>query len=177
MNVQSIHNATYAALLAKSGASTLAQARDLANWHEYYTFTSPTLGGIGNIGGQAILPQILASLQTFTNTSQPVKVSHLQIAYKPYLALFNMTNLAAATNPVFPNPQAVVDYASVATLEVRANMAGNGHDVRFAFRNGSDIGSPIAYPLFGSSSIDYDLATFISTLSVRPPSPNSYDSR
>lgn len=43
-----IHNATYAQALNAVGTSILAQVRDLANYHEYGSFTSPTLGGIGN---------------------------------------------------------------------------------------------------------------------------------
>ena len=45
MNVQSIHNATF---LANLPPTFLAQARDLANWHEYNVFSDTTLGGIGN---------------------------------------------------------------------------------------------------------------------------------
>ena len=45
MNVQSIHNATFAERLP---ATFLAQARDLANYHEYGVFTDPAFGGIGN---------------------------------------------------------------------------------------------------------------------------------
>lgn len=40
--------------------------------------------------------------------------------------ILSMTNVAAA--PGFQYPNAIVDYASVITLEVRENMAGNGHD-------------------------------------------------
>lgn len=45
MNVNSIHNATFNNSLP---TTYLAQARDLANWHEYYTFSDPSLNGIGN---------------------------------------------------------------------------------------------------------------------------------
>jgi prostatic aicd phosphatase len=45
MNVQSIYNATFLDALPDT---YLAQARDLANWHEYHVFSSPDLGGIGN---------------------------------------------------------------------------------------------------------------------------------
>lgn len=45
MNVQSIHNATFANALPPT---FLAQARDLANYHEYGVFSDPSLGGIGN---------------------------------------------------------------------------------------------------------------------------------
>lgn len=45
MNVQSIHNATFANSLP---AGYLEQARALANYHEYGVFSSPQLDGIGN---------------------------------------------------------------------------------------------------------------------------------
>jgi len=45
MNVQSIHNATFAKALP---TSFLQQARDLANFHEYGVFSSPQPNGIGN---------------------------------------------------------------------------------------------------------------------------------
>ena len=45
MNVQSIHNATFANRLPPT---FLEQARDLANYHEYGVFTDPELDGIGN---------------------------------------------------------------------------------------------------------------------------------
>ena len=41
--VQSIHNATFARELPPT---FLEQARDLANWHEYYVFSSPDPGAI-----------------------------------------------------------------------------------------------------------------------------------
>lgn len=135
-----IHNATYAALLNATGPSTLAQARDLANWHEYYSFSSPTLGGIGNgtsqsqflypslilitspVAAQTFLPLIFDALNSFTVAAPVVKLAHFQIAYKPFLSLFNMTNAAV------PNPQSIVDYASIATFELRKSMTGTGHD-------------------------------------------------
>lgn len=45
MNVESIHDAQFASALPNT---FLAQARDLANWHEYGVFSSPRLDGIGN---------------------------------------------------------------------------------------------------------------------------------
>lgn len=47
MNVQSIHNATFAKNLP---AGYLNQARALANFHEYGVFSSPQVDGIGNGG-------------------------------------------------------------------------------------------------------------------------------
>ena len=45
MNVQSIHNATFAQNLP---STYLAQARALANYHEYGVFSDPKINGIGN---------------------------------------------------------------------------------------------------------------------------------
>lgn len=45
MNVNSIHNATFAKLLP---TGYLEQARALANFHEYGIFSSPQVDGIGN---------------------------------------------------------------------------------------------------------------------------------
>jgi len=45
MNVNNIHNATFAENLPPT---FLAQARALANWHEYNVFTSVDPSGIGN---------------------------------------------------------------------------------------------------------------------------------
>lgn len=195
-----IHNATFNNLLTASGPSTLAMARDLANYHEYYSFTAPTLGGIGNsnvfisyssrqvahnlINRQLevrpsyrvcsllsapsrMLPrrQKSRTSRSHTSVSPLILVSHSELTQRTaFISLFNMTNVAAAQNPAFPNPQGIVDYASIAILELRANMAGTGHDVRFLFRNGTDTGPPIAYNLFGGSSVDTDLNTMITTL-------------
>lgn len=45
MNVQSIHNSTFASRLPPT---FLSQARALANYHEYGVFTDSSLNGIGN---------------------------------------------------------------------------------------------------------------------------------
>ena len=45
MNVQSIHSADFANRLP---AGYLAQARDLANFHEYGIFSDASFNGIGN---------------------------------------------------------------------------------------------------------------------------------
>ena len=45
MNVNNIHNATFAETLPPT---YLAQARALANWHEYNVFTDTSVSGIGN---------------------------------------------------------------------------------------------------------------------------------
>lgn len=45
MNVNNIHNATFAQALPPT---YLAQAHTLANWHEYSVFSDNKIGGIGN---------------------------------------------------------------------------------------------------------------------------------
>ena len=111
MNVQSIHNVTFAKRLP---AGYLARARDLANWHEYNVFTDPDLGGIGNskwnpdccdrsvapyifpaVAGTAMLPSILTAMQRIANASDPLKMHYSAISYKPLLSLFNMTGVVA----------------------------------------------------------------------------------
>ncbi|GAA5959601.1 hypothetical protein JCM21900_002951 [Sporobolomyces salmonicolor] len=166
MNVNSIHNATYAAELNATGAGTLAHVSDLASYHEYGLFTDSSLGGLGNIAGRTLFNRIIGSLETFTESDNEVKIAHYHMAYKPFLSLFNMTNIAAATNPVFEYPYAMVGYASVAVFEIRDGGSGSsGYDVRFGFKNGSSTATDVTYyPLFGSSNIDTDLATFMGNL-------------
>jgi hypothetical protein len=90
------------------------------------------------------------------------------MSYKPFLSIFNMTNLASSTQPLFPNPTAMVDYASVAVFELRPNGSGtSGFDVRFGFKNGSETQTDVTYyPLFGSNSVDMDLHTFTGNIEV-----------
>ncbi|GAA6054427.1 hypothetical protein JCM3770_007211 [Rhodotorula araucariae] len=164
MNVQSIHNATFAQLLNETGgANTLARARDLANFHEYNLFTDAEPGGLGNFPGRTIFSRILESLDQFTAADNEAVIAHYHFSYKPFLSIFNMTNLAAA--PGIANPYGMVDYASVAVFELREGGAGaSGYDVRFGFRNGTETDGLVYYPLFGTDSVDMDLATFTSNL-------------
>jgi len=88
------------------------------------------------------------------------------MSYKPFLSIFNMTDLASSTNPAFPNPVSMVDYASVAVFELRPNEAGS-HNVRFGFKNGSSTETDVTYyPLFGSDNVDMDLNTFVHKIEV-----------
>ncbi|KDE09271.1 hypothetical protein MVLG_00589 [Microbotryum lychnidis-dioicae p1A1 Lamole] len=161
INVQRIHNATYSALLDTNGPYTLNAMRALADFHEYGSFTDSSESGIGNIAGRTFLPRVLASFDQFANGTE-VKIAHYQMSYKPFLSVFNMTDLSAAG---FAGATAIVDYGSVATFELRKSMTNStGFDVRFGFRNGS-FGGTIPfdftyYPLFGSSSVDIPLASF-----------------
>lgn len=48
MNVQNIHNASFAAELAKLPPGTLARAADVASWLQYNLFTDSKPDGLGN---------------------------------------------------------------------------------------------------------------------------------
>jgi hypothetical protein len=54
-----------------------------------------------------MLPLILNGINNIANSSNPIKLVHAEIAYKPFLSLFNMTQVAAqnpqlASIGVFP---------------------------------------------------------------------------
>ncbi|KII86633.1 hypothetical protein PLICRDRAFT_43271 [Plicaturopsis crispa FD-325 SS-3] len=155
MNVQSIHNAAFAKALPPT---FLAQARALANWHEYGVFTSPQIGGIGNIAGQAILPTILQGFTRISSASDPLKLVYNAIAYKPFLSLFNMTGVAQMN----PDLAGIVDYAAAVSLEVRQPSSGGEPVIRFNFKNGTDAEFTTYNFLNGSG--DVPLSTFVNTL-------------
>lgn len=96
------------------------------------------------VAGQTFLHEIIHSLEDIANSTISNKIAHYQIAYKrtlshrssrstlttmrtAFLSIFNMTNIRAST-PTFPNPEGIVNYASIATFELRANMANTGYD-------------------------------------------------
>lgn len=109
MNVQSIHNATFA---ASCPPAVLAQARTLANYHEFNIFSSTNMSSIQNgsshphlrfiykgnnnqlVPGQTILPTIIDSLARISNATDPLKFASISISYKPFISLFNMMGLA-----------------------------------------------------------------------------------
>ncbi|KLO05436.1 phosphoglycerate mutase-like protein, partial [Schizopora paradoxa] len=88
MNVQSIHNETFAKALPDG---FLERVRALANFHEYGVFSSPQVDGIGNIAGRTMLPNIITGFQAIANASNPLKFVYEAISYKPFISLFNMT--------------------------------------------------------------------------------------
>lgn len=157
MNVNDIHNATFAEALPPT---YLAQARALANWHEYNVFTSASPTGAGNIAGQTMIPSILEAFDTIIDPNNAMKLYITAISYKPFLSLFNITGVAAA------NPQlaGIVDYASVVALEVRQpNNDPSQATVRFNFKNGSDP-EFTTYNWMGTTG-DINLQTLSKTLS------------
>ncbi|CAE6442479.1 unnamed protein product [Rhizoctonia solani] len=156
LNVQSIHNQSLAQQITPD---ILARARVLANWHQYRTFSSPNIGGIGNIAGRTIIPDIVSSLNAFANDSQPLRFTYLSMSYKPFISLFNMTEVASE----YPSLQGIVDYASAVTFELRQPSSGGPPRVRLNFKNGSDTEFR-TYNMFGENQ-DMDLSEFTSRLS------------
>ncbi|KAI0056307.1 phosphoglycerate mutase-like protein [Artomyces pyxidatus] len=154
MNVNNIHNANFSKTLPPT---FLAQARDLANWHEYNTFTSEQLNGISNIAGRTVVPSMITGLTRIANASDPLSFMVEEISYKPFLSLFNMTGATAANSSL----AGLVDYASAWALEVRQPSSGGEPVLRFNFKNGSDIFR--TYAFLGSTG-DVPLSTFINTL-------------
>ncbi|CAK5284334.1 unnamed protein product [Mycena citricolor] len=152
MNVQSIHNKAFAQALPPT---FLAQARTLANWHEYGVFTSPQLNGIGNIAGRTILPQMLQELHSIANASDPLKIAYQAIAYKPFLSLFNMTGVAEQN----PELAGIVNYAAAVALEVRQPSDGSEAVLRFNFKNGTGQDF-VTYNFLGSTT-DVPISTLV----------------
>lgn len=149
MNVESIHNATISPQLLPS----LSQARYWADYHESGAFgKAGDPSHIANIAGQSMLPPLLDGLHQAANASSGVKLTYLAASYKPFMGLFNMMQLPA------PLSTSLVDYASAAIFEVRADQS-----VTMRFRNGTQ-GDFVAYPLFGTSSESMPLSDFSAKL-------------
>ncbi|KAI0683069.1 phosphoglycerate mutase-like protein [Earliella scabrosa] len=159
MNVQSIHNATFANDLRDG---YLAQARDLANWHQYNTFTDSAFDGIGNIAFRTMIPSVVTAMQRIANASDPLKLHYSSIAYKPFMSIFNMTGVVA--NGALP--PAIVNYAASVVLEVRQPASSSEPFIRFNFKNGTDDDTFRTYSMNfpgwdGSADTDVPMATFI----------------
>ncbi|EIW81249.1 phosphoglycerate mutase-like protein [Coniophora puteana RWD-64-598 SS2] len=154
VNVQSVHNSTFAQELPSTFE---AQARDLANWHEYNVFSSSNLGGIGNIAAQAMLPTILVDLSDIANSSNPTLLTITEISYKPFLSLFNMTGVAAQN----PELAGLVNYAAAVALEVRQSSSGQP-TIRFNFKNGTDEDF-VTYNFLNQNG-DVPMSTFVDNL-------------
>ncbi|KAL0960870.1 hypothetical protein HGRIS_005885 [Hohenbuehelia grisea] len=155
MNVESIHDANFLKALPPT---FLAQARALTNWHQYRTFSSPQIDGIGNIAGRAILPSILSGLTRISNSSDPLKMVYESISYKPFVSLFNMTGVAQQN----PELEGFVNYAASLVFEVRQPSSG-GPTLRFLFKNGTDDDDFKQYNFMGGSG-DIPLSTFVDAM-------------
>jgi len=155
MNVQSIHNETFAKNLPDG---YLNRVRALANFHEYGVFSSPQVDGIGNIAGRTMLPAIIGGFQQIANASNPLKFVYEAIAYKPFLSLFNMTGVAQT----YPELAGIVEYAAAVVYEVRPGATPSDPMIRMIFKNGTnDIYR--TYNMFGQPG-DIPLSMFTSQL-------------
>lgn len=152
MNVESIHDSNFVKALPPT---YLAQARDLANWHEYNIFSSPQLNGVGNIAGRTILPSILNGFASIANPSDPLKFFYQAISYKPFISLFNMTGIAEMN----PELAGIVNYAAAVALEVRQSP-GAPPVLRLNFKNGTDDDDFKTYNFLNSSG-DVPLSVFV----------------
>ncbi|KAG0150169.1 hypothetical protein CROQUDRAFT_652577 [Cronartium quercuum f. sp. fusiforme G11] len=148
VNVQSIHNSTF---LSQVSNTTLAQVRHLANVHEQGVFTDRELGGIGNLAGRTVLALIFEALNSMTSQSVKKKMTFIGLAYKPFLSIMNMTQIS------LQGLSGMVNYASLMTFELRAASTTSQPFVRLSFRNGTAEPQLTAYPMMGSSSVDYPL--------------------
>ncbi|THG94909.1 hypothetical protein EW026_g6653 [Hermanssonia centrifuga] len=158
MNVQSIHNATFARRLPPT---FLEQARSLANYHEYGVFSDVDFSGIGNIAFRTMLPSVLNAFQRIANPSDPLKIHYSAISYKPFDSLFNMTGVVNSGNIT----GGLVNYAAAVVFEVRKPLQGSEPVLRFKFKNGTDDWPLHTYNLTfpgWSGKGDVPLSTFLS---------------
>ncbi|KAK7056626.1 hypothetical protein VNI00_002343 [Paramarasmius palmivorus] len=156
MNVENIHDAAFHQNLPPD---FLAQARALANWHEYGVFSSPELSGTGNIAFRTMIPSVVESLESIANSSVPLKFVNFVVSYKPFLSFFNMTGAAEANSQL----AGIVNYAASVALEVRQPSSGGAPVVRFNFKNGTDDLEYKTYNFLNATG-DVPLSTFIEYL-------------
>ncbi|KIY65234.1 phosphoglycerate mutase-like protein [Cylindrobasidium torrendii FP15055 ss-10] len=161
MNVENIHDASFANAIPDG---YMQQARALANWHEYGVFSDSSLNGIGNIAARAMLPSVFEAFEEIS--SGDMKLYYIGVSYKPFLSLFNMTQLDAR----YPELHGIVNYAAAVTLEVRQPSTGNEPVLRFNFKNGTDDAAFTTYNLFGKDG-DIPVSEFVNTL--QPAAINS----
>ncbi|GBE83510.1 phosphoglycerate mutase-like protein [Sparassis crispa] len=155
VNVQSIHNKTFYDILP---AGYEEQAYYYANYHENGVFTDPvSVGGIGNIAIQTILPSIFTALTSMADGSDGVLLMINEISYKPFISLFNVTDAALAD----PSIAGIVDYAAAVALEL---SAGDPEPlVTMKLKNGTTDAEFHTLSLFGTTG-GVPLSQFIDTL-------------
>lgn len=155
--VQSIHNATFAGEIPPA---FVQQARDLANWHEYYVFGSPNPRSISTIAARTLVPSLTEYINRIVNSSDPLKFAYTASSYKPFVSLFNVTGVAEMNVTL----AGVVDFTASIALEVRTSPS-SGPFIRFNFKNGTNDRSYNTYGIMGSASGDVPIQTFINNLS------------
>lgn len=145
-----------------TGENIWRQARSWANWHEYTSFSDPSPTSIGNVAGRTILPVIIDALNDIRNSSDPMLFRGLGISYKPFISLFNMTQVAQT----YPEVAGVVNYAAALAFEIRRETVTNSYTVTLNFKNGSEVADFTAYNMFGSGSPAYSLDEFVQRMEV-----------
>lgn len=165
MNVQTIHNKTFAATLPPG---YLAQAHDLANWQQANIFSSPTADGIGNVAGRTMVASILSGLASISDPKDPMKILYQAISYKPFISLFRM----AGAVDLSPQLAGIVNYASAVSFELRAPISGGEPTVRLLFKNGTDETTFTEYGMMGFPT-GVPLSKFVNVLA--PTGVNSTD--
>ncbi|KAF9267583.1 phosphoglycerate mutase-like protein [Marasmius fiardii PR-910] len=115
----------------------LAQARDLANFHENGVFSDRRRpSGIGNIAARGILRLILNSLERMGFESKdPLKLTIIQASYHPMISLFHELE-AVKENPSL---EAIPNFSSVIAIELRKRDHDDHDDLalRLKFKNGT----------------------------------------
>lgn len=108
VSVQSVHNATFAGEIPPT---FIQQARDLANWHEYYVFSSSNPKSIQTsayrrdstwnsmlttppVAARTLVPSLTGYINRIVNSSDPLKFAYTAASYKPFISLFNVTGVA-----------------------------------------------------------------------------------
>ncbi|KAI5119300.1 hypothetical protein M0805_008215 [Coniferiporia weirii] len=124
-----IHNETYAFRLPPT---FLQQAQAWVDYHEHGIFTGKYADGIGNIAGRTILPSIISSLERIANVADPLRLVVQEISYKPFISLFNITDVTERN----PELQGLPTYASALAFELRNNEEGETF-IRTRFKNGT----------------------------------------
>ncbi|KAG8989502.1 hypothetical protein FRB94_014322 [Tulasnella sp. JGI-2019a] len=153
MNVQYIHNATFRQVVE---APTMAQVRTLANWNQWASYSSPTMGDVRNIGGQTMLSEILELTNRFADSNDSLKFALYGGSYKPFISLFQLFNVTQ----YHPELEGIVNYAAAISLEIRefANATvPNEYYIRFNFKNGTDDADFKPYPMLGRPDGQYDV--------------------
>ncbi|KAG8953463.1 hypothetical protein FRC04_002305 [Tulasnella sp. 424] len=161
MNVNYVHDKAFFA--AVPGA-VIGQARDLANWYEFYTNGSPDPESILNIGGKTLTGEILNILNRVANKSDSLKFVLYAASYKPFLSFFQMTGVTST----HPELAGIVNYAAAMALELRQPINGTDLYVRFTFKNGTQDSDFMPYPMFGRKDGDFDIPLSTFNLAMRP---------
>ncbi|KIO30739.1 hypothetical protein M407DRAFT_147712 [Tulasnella calospora MUT 4182] len=161
LNVNYVHDKQF---YASVPGQVIGQARDLANWFEFYTYGSPDPESILNIGGKTLTAEILNLLNRMANKSDPLKLALYAGSYKPFLSFFQLTGVTAT----HPELAGIVNYAAAMALEIRQPINGTDLYVRFNFKNGTEDSDFMPYPMFGHADGDYDIPLSTFNLAMRP---------